>query len=362
MSQKGRLLDWVDDQVQLKADATIVLGKLAQFAGVTHRSWSPVPKLARWARCSVRRVGYILRELEAEGLIENTGEWHRLEDSTRSVPVYQLAPQVAGLGLREGEGAGGRIPAPGAGMGASHGCTDGGVSLHAGAGADEPQEPQSFASLTGRARAGEADGEAGQGKRDRWAMFWKAEALFPAGGKGGFSQARAKAAWSVLVDDQGVAEARLVEACRRCGADPANEPGRRFRAMHTWLADGGWMSDGYDPGEGWSGEGGEGEGAPGAPFVRPFVGPGWLRDGLVGRLGETVFRGWLGHAVGWAEAGEGDLAADGTPLRGTLTLKSGFVFDRVRREPGIREALKDMGVGVARPVDATGPRAAVGEA
>ena len=91
---KNRLLDWVDDQIQLPTATKYVLDKLARFADANGESWAPVARLAVLVNCDERSIQNHLKRLKDDGLIVDTGRKHRLPDSTRSVPLYQLAPEL----------------------------------------------------------------------------------------------------------------------------------------------------------------------------------------------------------------------------------------------------------------------------
>lgn len=103
--QKIDLLKWANDQNQLERTTKSTLKELAGYADADCCSWAKVSTLAYGVNCAERTVQYQLRALQEAGLIRDTGRLHRLEGSTRSVPIYQLAPSVEGLGRPERMGA-----------------------------------------------------------------------------------------------------------------------------------------------------------------------------------------------------------------------------------------------------------------
>lgn len=103
--QKIDLLKWANDQNQLERTTKSTLKELAGYADADCCSWAKISTLAYGVNCSERTVQYQLRALQEAGLIRDTGRLHRLEGSTRSVPIYQLAPSVEGLGKPERMGA-----------------------------------------------------------------------------------------------------------------------------------------------------------------------------------------------------------------------------------------------------------------
>lgn len=180
-------------------------------------------------------------------------------------------------------------------------------------------------------------GRAGE-RVDRWAKFWKAEALYPTAGKGGFNETRSKAAWRVLVDDQGIAEDRLVEAARRCGEDPTIKADQRYFAFQTWLAEG-WRA--YDP---------DRDGARGAAMAAvtggvAFAGPDWLAEKIIAEAGLDWFRTWIAAALAWSPAADGK--------GGVLTLRA-FTLKRIGEDrPAVLGWLKkELGVTVVSPEQA----------
>lgn len=247
--QKADLFKWANDQQQLAMRTKAILKELCAFADAECVTWSPVATLAYAANCNERTVQYHLRKLEAEGLLEPTGGTHRLEDSSRSVPLYRLAPHVEGLGLREGcapppikgsEAGGGEGVAPS--MGAKiapiekgHGCKSassmGAIGLH-------PHKEN-----LGEPEEADASSERAS-ERDLDLVFAEIEAAYPRLGLGFTDRA---AAWAVLVRlaGEGVDVEALPAAAARYAADPILKK-RDFGpvSLQRWLADGryrGWL-------------------------------------------------------------------------------------------------------------------------
>ena len=105
-ASKEKLLDWVNDQSQLDIRTKYLLNRLALYADGDCCAWAKVETLAVAINGTERTVQNHLKRLLEAGLIRKTGRMHRLKDSTRSVPIYQLGPDVHGLGkeaVREAE-------------------------------------------------------------------------------------------------------------------------------------------------------------------------------------------------------------------------------------------------------------------
>lgn len=228
LPQKVDLLKWVDDQQQLDPLSASVLEKLAQFADAEGCAWAKVDTLAMKTRLSIRAVQIRLRKLEAEGLIENTGRSHRLKNSTRSVPIYQLAPDIEGFGVDSSMGAQ-RAPIDvawvheDASMGAPA-CTRIGLKGDLGESDDSPL----------RERA-----------RER-AAFAELEAAYP---KAGLKITDREAAWIALcaLADDGVEIEQLAACAQAMAVDPTIK--RRDYgppSMQSWMTRGqfrGWWPD-----------------------------------------------------------------------------------------------------------------------
>lgn len=97
--QKVDLFKWVNDQQALDMRTKFILRELAGYADANCIAWCQVKTLAYAANCTERTVFNQLVLLKDAGLIVDTGRTHRLEDSTRSVPLWQLAPHEPGLGV-----------------------------------------------------------------------------------------------------------------------------------------------------------------------------------------------------------------------------------------------------------------------
>ncbi len=89
---KHDLIRWADDRREIDLQSKVILQKFALFADDEGVTWRPVAKLAADANCSIRTVHTRLRWLEERGYLRQTGEMHRLKNSTRSVPKYILQP------------------------------------------------------------------------------------------------------------------------------------------------------------------------------------------------------------------------------------------------------------------------------
>lgn len=98
-ASKEKLLDWVNDQAQLDIRTKYLLNRLALYADGDCCAWAKVETLALAINGTERTVQNHLRRLLDAGLIRKTGRMHRLKGSTRSVPIYQLGPDVEGLGF-----------------------------------------------------------------------------------------------------------------------------------------------------------------------------------------------------------------------------------------------------------------------
>jgi hypothetical protein len=229
LPQKVDLLKWVEDQLQLDPVSKYILEKLARFADAEGCSWAKIDTLAQTTNCSVRTVQIRLRKLEEDGLIERTGRTHRLKHSTRSVPIYQLAPNVEGFGLAVSMGAG-SAPIDGVwvqetqSMGAAI-CTRIGTERTKGESYDSPV----------RERARERD------------VFEQLEAAYP---KSGLKVTDREAAWLAIcaLADQGVEIERLADCARAMVVDPAQKK-RDYGppSMQAWMMRGqyrGWWPDG----------------------------------------------------------------------------------------------------------------------
>lgn len=102
--QKADILKWANDQnywpdgSRVDMRTKTILKELASFAGEDCCAWAQIATLEWAANCVDRTVQRCLEKLLEHGLIERTTRTHRLAGSTRSVPIYRLAPHVEGLG------------------------------------------------------------------------------------------------------------------------------------------------------------------------------------------------------------------------------------------------------------------------
>lgn len=102
--QKADILKWANDQnywpdgTRVDMRTKTILKELASFAGEDCCAWAQIATLEWAANCVDRTVQRCLEKLLEHGLIERTARSHRLAGSTRSVPIYRLAPHVEGLG------------------------------------------------------------------------------------------------------------------------------------------------------------------------------------------------------------------------------------------------------------------------
>jgi hypothetical protein len=213
---KDQLLAWATDQQQLDVASKFVLYRLAQFADGECCAWAKVDTLAFAVNVSARTIQYRLRDLEAAGLIRRTERVHRLEGSTRTVPIYQVAPEAEGLGLRQSMGAKSAPIDP-------HGCRiEGGM----GAKGLHPHKE-----LTGTE---DPSGEGSMRAGEREALFGRLEAAFAKRGLGFTHRERAWGVFGELLDE-GLDAERLILAAAAYAADPSVK--RKDLGLDHWLAD-----------------------------------------------------------------------------------------------------------------------------
>lgn len=242
---KNKLLDWVDEQAQLDTVSKYILDKLARYADADCCAWAKVATLAGYVNKSERTVQQRLRLMQEQGLLKDTGRTHRLEGSTRSVPVYQMAPDVEGLGKRsKGPDSMGAKSAPIA----AHGCRNDGGMGEAVFTRIEPRNLEQSNDCSERGREREDSGSEGQGEGLDVAalerLFAQVEAAYPRLGLG-FSDR--SMAWRAFLDlaGQGVDVAQLPGAAARYAADPVLRK-RDFGpvSLQRWLSEGryrAWM-------------------------------------------------------------------------------------------------------------------------
>lgn len=237
---KERLLAWVDSRGELDPVSKFLLYKLAQFADAECCGWAKVKTLAVSVNVSERTVQTRLRDLETAGLIEKTGKEHMTEGKyPRPVPIYRLAPGVAGLDERKIWGA---KSAPETDLG----CKNSQFGVQLAAPVYEPKEPtEESDDSSGRERAGEGSGFGGQGG-DLATVFAQIEAAYPRIGLG-FSDQRAAWACLIALAQDGVAVGDLPAAAARYAADPILRK-RDYGpvSLQRWLGEGryrGWLVD-----------------------------------------------------------------------------------------------------------------------
>lgn len=214
------------------------------------------------------------------------------------------------------------------------------------------QEPKDNPQLepTAGARAGEPTGRGKAGGKAEDDPFWRLVAAYPASAKATFSEPLARAASKIAIGKigghLGEAVERLIEAARRFAADPvlkARDYGAR--SLHRWLGEETWRV--YLPEPGWT----ERVAVAAEQLSGPtWNGPPWLRAGVIAVSDEGWFNSWIIRSA-WDEASR------------TLTLKTKFAFDTVRREHRVWSALTgedglDVTVTWSGAVGSSGNRAA----
>lgn len=282
---KVDLFKWVEDQQQLDMRTKYILEKLASFAQADCTSWSPIGTLAYAANCSDRTVQYHLRALEDAGLIRPTGRLQRLENSSRSVPIYQLAPGVEGLGapLSNLGGMGARIapidassPSGADPMGAE-------IAPIAGAASVQFSRPMGATGLHPVNETQETlSGAKAPSPGAHEAAFAELEGVAPKGLLKYSDRDAAAQAFDQLLD-QGVEPGRVIAAARRMAADPAFRTKKFPPPLHDWLAKGQWR--------GWDGE--DAPTVKGATERPRFAGPPEIRAAFVAEVGEDSTGSWL---------------------------------------------------------------------
>jgi hypothetical protein len=229
-SVKERLAAWATeaaDDADLDTVSAFIIYRLSLFADAECCAWAAVETLAKGVRKSVRTVQYRMRELEEAGLVRNTGRVHMTEtERPRPVPIYQLAPEVEGLGKRAGRGATGAdsapVAAPTGAENEAYGCNRAAPVMK------ELKGTESFASL--RAGAREPD----------YADFERVEAAYPQLGLGFTNRTAAWAAFQAVVLE-GAEPAELAGCAERYAADPVLKT-RQYGpvSLDKWLSEGRW--------------------------------------------------------------------------------------------------------------------------
>jgi hypothetical protein len=214
---KAVLMDWVDDQVQLDARTKYILDKAARFADPHARGWVMVADIAERTNSSERTVQYALRRLEADGLIQRTGETKTLNEKSRfprKVPIYQFAPGVEGI---DPAASGARIAPE-----RSLGCKG------------EPAGVQTVAPLKEPIGTDTPSDEGVERARQREALFERLEAAFPKRGLGFTNRNRAvEAFWRLL--DEGLDVLDLIQAARSYASDRKGKAADQ--GLDYWLVD-----------------------------------------------------------------------------------------------------------------------------
>lgn len=290
-SVKERLLAWtLSPELPIDPVARFILYRWAHFADQDCCGWAKIETLAGDVGCSERSVQRRLRELEEKGLIKPTGRSHTLKrapgKAARTVPIYQFAPEVEGLGKPESMGDN-LSPMPGAWVTPQTSMGDNCVTPHKGhEGVDERSND-----LSTRARA-----------RELRSTFEELEAAYPRLGLGFTDQGLA---WAAFLDlaEAGVDVARLPDAARRYGADPVLRK-RDYGpvGLQRWLSEGRYRAWVDDPAA-----------AAGPPAPPSWVGPPELRADLP----PDVALAYLDRASWDAE-------------RRLCTAATGIAFDRLR--------------------------------
>lgn len=217
------LIRWAESEGRgLQLRRKVILLKLAQLADDECCAWAKIDTLADAANCETRCAQTCVRELEALGLIVRTGRQHRLKNSSRSVPVYQLAPQVEGLGSSiKSMGA---KPAPIEPHGCKTSAAMGAQGVHP---YKEPKEPIEISTDISPERT-----------RELAQIFDQLEVAYPAQGLGFSDQSVSRRAFLDLAA-QGVAVEQLPAAAIAYGLDPVHK--RRdygIVSLQRWLSEG----------------------------------------------------------------------------------------------------------------------------
>lgn len=274
VKQKEDLLAWVNDQWQLDTVTKFILHRLALLANADHCAWAKVETLAQAVNKVERTIRYHLRSLEEAGLIEKTDRTHRLTNSTRSVPIYQIAPKVSGFDIRVS------MPAKIAGIlpeDAGYACKiEGGMPA---IGLQVHKELNGTEEEAIASSASEWDREAIQ------ALMGRIRAAYPRRGLGWSDPAAALDALTGLIE-AGVDVEQLPGCAERMAQDPAIKR-RDFGPpkMETWLSKRqfeGWLPD--DP-------------AVEASHVVALAGPDAIPAEIVEGLGGAFMANWAPGAT-----------------------------------------------------------------
>lgn len=283
LASKTRLLAWAEDQA-LEFRTRYILEKLASFAGPTRETWAPVAYLSRVAQCSERKVQYCLAQLKAGGFLAATAKRKRLDDSTRSVPVYRVAPSwnaemTAEIAAEDAPVSMGANGAPIDGADPAHGCTDDGVWVHRACTPKDLKDPTEFANAHGA------------GARDALVEGYQAlEAATPRKVLGQTDPDEGLAAYRALAAD-GIDVAELAGCVRRWGESPGFGTRKFPPGLHVWLAKRQYREWWPEPVT---------AAGPGAAVSAPDPVEA-LPAEVVAAFGADFVRAWLGGAV-WREA------------------------------------------------------------
>lgn len=314
---KERLMAWAQG-VEMCGDRRMdpaggfLIYKMAQFADQGGCAYVHVPSMAADVRVSERTLQYRLREFEAAGLIRRTGRVHQMDTKAglRELPIYQLAPEVEGLGFTACSGAG-SAPEQGA-SGAKSGAF-GCKSLHP---ISKPIEPTSETNVSSA------------GERAREALFEEVQGAFHPRGLGFTHLDRART-WLWRLLDEGLDGALLVRAAAAYAADRTVK--NRDVGLDAWLANGRWRA--------WAQAAPANDGAAAPVLQATFAGPPALRAALAKRLPNDAALKTTLDVCGWD-----------APSR-TLTPRTTFAHDWLRQHMrGLAEA---EGIKLAPPATAT---------
>lgn len=264
---KLELIRWADSRREIDLESKVILQKLAFFTEGDGRTWRKVADLAADANCSIRTVHTRLRRLEEGGYIKQSGEVHRLRNSTRSVPKYVLQPTF------EAEEAAESMCANSAYIGSACMQVETGMCA-TGCTCKETQESSEVSDETS-SRARES-----LSKLDE--VYRGIEAAYPVKGLGWTDPAMARAALADVVG-QGVSGAELIAAAAAYAADPVLKR-RDFGpvSLQRWLSEGryrGWLGADVEPAE-----------------ACAWAGPADLRAAVVAAKGEAFVRALLDPA------------------------------------------------------------------
>ena len=318
---KEDVMKWADGQTGIPTGHKFLLSKFASYADADGLSWSKIDLLSAHVNKDERTVQRWLLDLKRWGLIKDSGRKHRLDGSTRSVPLYRLQTEVWRLKGWESMGDTDVTHSDDASVTLLSPIENAWVTPAASMGDTavtciDPIDPNSFASLT--QRAGEGAGE------DLDEGFRALEAAVP---KRMLAVSDPDTAFALFVElrGQGVAAETLVDCAARMGASDWWKSRRVPIPLEDWLRKRqfrGWMPDDETPVDPGSAEPAPGE----------FDAPAEVLGPIVARKGAAWVAAWLGQAR-W------------DPDRRAIVCRLSVQADRVRGELGTRW-LADLGVQV----------------